>query len=297
MSEETHIKKINRVIDFIQDNLDSKLKIKELSNIAFFSEFHFNRVFKEVMGESIYQYIRRIRLEKSAELLSSNLDKPVTEIALATGFSNPSSFAKAFKTHFGMSASDWRNKSGSKQLSLRSMAIVDGRVTWRLPWKNTERLVKVEDIPTLQVAYVRNIGPFQADEAVFKQGYDRLFRWAMLHDQIDENTFTINIYNDNPAVTQKKNLRMMTAIPVKAPIEPSGTIGIKSLLGGKYGVSRFLLKNDDYQPAWDWMLTEWLPCSGYKLADNAALERGWGEKVVNGDAFYQVDICIPIAGR
>ena len=65
------------------------------------------------MGEPVYQFIRRLRLEKSAGLLLTTPRKSITEIALMCGFSTSSSFAKSFKNHFRMSATEWRNKSNN----------------------------------------------------------------------------------------------------------------------------------------------------------------------------------------
>ncbi len=58
--------RIDRVVDYIQANLESDLSVRQLSEVACFSEFHFSRIFREQMGESVYQFIRRLRLEKAA---------------------------------------------------------------------------------------------------------------------------------------------------------------------------------------------------------------------------------------
>jgi len=61
------------------------------------TKFHFSRIFKKAMGESVYQFIRRLRLEKSADLLLTKPETPITEIAMVCGFAASSSFAKSFK--------------------------------------------------------------------------------------------------------------------------------------------------------------------------------------------------------
>ncbi len=65
----SHQNRIDRVVDYIQRNLELELSVKQLAGIACFSEFHFSRIFKEQMGESVYRFIKRLRLEKAAELL------------------------------------------------------------------------------------------------------------------------------------------------------------------------------------------------------------------------------------
>ena len=302
---ESYTKSINRVVDYIQANLENELSLKQLSEIAYFSEFHFNRIFKAVMGEPIYQFIRRLRLEKSAMMLLANPNKSITEIALTCGFSNSSSFAKGFKSHFKMSASAWRNKSSQFfakesipiQIDRGRISVINGSPVWTFNNENSIRQVVIEDIPSIKVAYIRNVGPYQKNENLFRKLYTQLFQWAVPHGQVNDDTYTLNILHDNPEITEKQKLRVMVAIPVIEPVKPSGTIGIMNLSGGKYGICRFLLKGDEFKDAWDWMLTEWLINSGYEWDDREAFERGVREKIINGIHFFEVDICIPVKAK
>ena len=64
---------------------------------------------EELIGESPNELIRRVRLDKAANLLKQNSGN-ISEIALEVGFSNPSYFAEAFKKQFGVSPSQYHNK-------------------------------------------------------------------------------------------------------------------------------------------------------------------------------------------
>ena len=152
---------INRVIDYIQANLSEDLSLKQLSEIACYSQFHFNRIFSSYMGESVYQYIKRVRLEKSAELLLANSQESVTEIALMCGFENSSSFAKSFKSHFRMTATEWRNKldgfsirgSTPVQIERGKFFIHQSSPVWTYHFKNSSRQIVIEDIYGDQKSY------------------------------------------------------------------------------------------------------------------------------------------------
>jgi len=236
---EFHKNRINRVIDYIQANIEKNLSLKQLSAVACYSEFHFNRIFRATMGESIYQYIRRLRLEKSAELLLTNTGKSITEIALDCGFSTPSSFAKSFKNHFKMNATEWRNRpntlfdkeSTPVQIENGQISIVKGSPVWTFHKEDLIRQVVVENFLPFKFAYVRNVGPYQGDEDLFSQLYTPLFRWAGSRGHLTEDTFTLNIYHDNPEITENNNLRVMVAIPVNSDIEPSGSVGVIRITG------------------------------------------------------------------
>ncbi len=257
------------------------------------------------MGEPVYQFIRRLRLEKAAGLLLTGTEKSITEIALTCGFSTPSSFAKSFKNHFKMNATEWRNKSKSVfdknstpiQIESGKISIVNGSPVWTFKKKDSIQQVIVENLNPFKVAYVRNVGPYQGDDALFNDLYARLFQWAGAHGHLNDNTYTLNIYHDNPEITENSNLRVMVAIPVESDVKPYGSVGVMKLSGGKYGVCRFLLKKDEFGEAWDWMFSVWLANSGYEGDDRETFERCFGEKIIDGVRFFDVDICIPVVAK
>lgn len=58
--------RVNRVFGFIDENLESDLSLKTISEIAFFSPFHFHRVFTFITAETLNEYVIKRRIEKSA---------------------------------------------------------------------------------------------------------------------------------------------------------------------------------------------------------------------------------------
>ncbi|MCK4671071.1 MAG: helix-turn-helix transcriptional regulator [Candidatus Aegiribacteria sp.] len=58
--------RILAVLDYIKVNLDGDLNLDEIAGVAFFSPFHFHRVFRGMVGETLGSLIRRLRLEKAA---------------------------------------------------------------------------------------------------------------------------------------------------------------------------------------------------------------------------------------
>lgn len=302
---DSHIKSINMVVDYIQANLDSDLSLYKISRIACLSEFHFSRIFKSVMDETLHQFIKRLRLEKAAGLLLINPDLTITEIALDSGFATSSSFAKSFKNHFKMSASTWRNRSKDTfdknstpvQIDSGRLSIIQGSPVWTFKDDSTIRQVVVRDLPVTRVAYIRNVGPYKGDENLFTELYQKLFRWAVPRELLGEDTYTLNIYHDNPEITENKHLRVMAAIPIGKDVKPSGSVGVTEISGGRYGICRFLLKDDEFTEAWDWMSSVWLPGSGYEWDDRESFERGIGERKIDGKRYFDLEICIPVKAK
>src|SRR5262252_3214978 len=110
-----YAQRINRVIDYLSENLDRQVKLEELAKVACFSEFHFHRIFRAVSGETLNSFTTRLRLEKAARLLRYS-GQSLTNIALDCGFSSPATFSRAFRSGYGTTPRQFR-KSGQIQKS------------------------------------------------------------------------------------------------------------------------------------------------------------------------------------
>jgi len=107
--------KIRRQLDksllFIEKNLDEKITVEQVAQSAFMSKFHFQRLFSAYLGETVSQYILHRRLERAAETLVNKKGLTITEIAKRAGFETGSTFSRAFKKHFNISPSNFRQAS------------------------------------------------------------------------------------------------------------------------------------------------------------------------------------------
>jgi len=88
--------RINRVMHYIQAHLDQPLRLNRLADIGHFSPYHFHRIFSAYVGETVAEYIRRLRLARAVrELIGTNLT--ITDIALQAGYETHSAFSKALR--------------------------------------------------------------------------------------------------------------------------------------------------------------------------------------------------------
>src|SRR5438045_3879822 len=140
-------KQLNKVIEYIGKHLDEKLSLTELSDIACFSKYHFHRLFTAYTGLSLHQYIRWLRLKRSAHQLIIDKDQSIINIAINAGFESHEAFSRAFKQTCGMSPSEFRQSSSwhvfekpPYLLPLREKATMN--VT--IKTMNTRRLAVVE---------------------------------------------------------------------------------------------------------------------------------------------------------
>lgn len=90
---------INAAIDFILSHLEVSICVDDVAKVCGFSKFYLNRLFKEQTGESIYEFIKRLKVEQSAFRLKVEKERSITEIGSDYGYS-PSNYATVFSKHF-----------------------------------------------------------------------------------------------------------------------------------------------------------------------------------------------------
>lgn len=78
---DAYIARIQKVQDYIEQNYGKNMSVEELSEVAGFSKYHFNRIFKSIMNESLLQYVNRIRLENALFILAHRRDYNMTDVA------------------------------------------------------------------------------------------------------------------------------------------------------------------------------------------------------------------------
>jgi AraC-like DNA-binding protein len=98
---------------FIDNNFGEKIDLRGIADEAYFSKFHFIRLFKMAYGKTPHQYLTAVRIDK-AQLLLQN-DTPVTETCFAVGFESLSSFVGLFKRLSGLSPSTYRQQQQQRK--------------------------------------------------------------------------------------------------------------------------------------------------------------------------------------
>jgi AraC family transcriptional regulator len=108
-------RRLQRVLDYIEANLEGNPTLDDMASIACLSRFHFARAFKEAVGQSPYRYVSAKRLNRAKALLLQG-DQSLVDIALSLSFSSQANFTRAFKQATGQSPGQFRQVFGSQQL-------------------------------------------------------------------------------------------------------------------------------------------------------------------------------------
>lgn len=317
-----YISRINRVLDYIEANIEEELSLEEIASVANFSKFHFNRIFYAFIGETLFEYIQRVKIEKAAQMLLYTDEIPVTEIAFTFGYSSISVFSRAFKNVLGVSPTQWRKEKGRfpesqmsnlskinsnycKQDSNNCDESADLRTYFRsavyssllervVMFENQNINAQVKEFDEMALAYVRHIGPYQGDAELFDRLFQKLFAWAGARNLLRfPETKVMCVYHDSPNVTEADKLRISCCITVDPDTKTDGEIGKMTLEKGKYAVGRFEVLTDGFGDAWASMCG-WMANSGLQPAEGVSFEIYYNDFRDHPEKKHIIDICIPV---
>lgn len=300
-----YISRINKVQDYIEANLGENLSLDILAQISGFSKFHFHRIFRGVVKETLLSYINRIRLERATNFLLYKTSMSITETAMKFGFSDSAVFARLFKKHYGMSASEAR-QNYSKNCKVNSK---DGKVNIIFPRYNEDITnilrkddvmsvkgnVEVRIIEEMKAIYLRHAGSYEELALVFQGMLGKLMNWAMARDLLDSDGIKLfAIYHDNPEFTAKENLKTSICLAVSGHVEVEGEIGEMVIPSGKYAIVHFEIDQSEHTDAWNYIYGEWLPNSGFQPDDGYVFEMYMNDPSKHPEKKHIIDIYLPV---
>lgn len=277
---------INQAIDYIHKHIDASLSVEAIADHCCFSKFHFSRVFKSVVGESLYAFIKRLKLERAAFLLrTGNRSRTVTDIALETGYS-PSNFATVFRDYFGVSATYYRRHVDvpikdsylSVKEHIRSMK-EDGHF-----FEAMQSKIQIREMESMILEYERFIGNY----------YDLYDRWLAFCTRAassfsggSELSF-VGISYDDPLTCDEDRCLYDMCVRVEKPLTPSHL----RIDGGLHACYLYTGSQLNLSKAYNEIFALWLPYSRYQLDNKPFLEIYDSGPDTNG--IMRVWLCIPV---
>jgi len=117
----TLIEQIQQGINYIEDHLDVDIALADVAGAGGISQWHFQRIFKALTGETLKTYIRSRRLAGALDKLRDP-NARIIDIAMDAGYESQESFTRAFKKAYGMTPNVYR-KIGEKSLFLKKVQI------------------------------------------------------------------------------------------------------------------------------------------------------------------------------
>ena len=291
-------KRVCRAMDFISRNLDRDLSLQDIARAASFSKFHFHRIFKAVVGETVAGFTRRLRLERAANHLVANSRDTITKIAMDCGFSSSQNFATAFRQHFGLTPTAYRkskkgNTSGKGENAWSLQVLYNSDIPFfgaSSHERRTAMNAEVREMPEYHVAYVRKMGPY--GKQTCEQAFGELMQWAGPRGHFGSGV-VLGLYWDNPDVTPPEKCRIDACISVPHETATEGPIGIQTIQGGPYAVCHFEMKGDSFKQAWEDAFA-WLVNSGCECDEKPCYELYHNNAADHPEGKWIFDICIPL---
>jgi len=255
--------RILRVLVFIRKNLDAELSLDRLAKIAHFSPYHFHRIFTGMVGESLKEHVRRLRLERAAMRLK-HTDKSVLDIALEAGYETHEAFTRAFSALCGCPPSRFRT-SKSVLLKMNQSAVHyhngDDAENIDLEIGGETMDVEIKTLGPMRVAFVRHVGPYNEVGQAWEKLCARLGAEGMLGGE----TRFIGVCYDDPEVTPPEKIRYDACVTVDESFEPEADVGVQTLAGGEYAVTTHIGPYDQLGRTYAKLFGKWLPRSGREL--------------------------------
>ncbi len=290
-----YVERINRAIDHIVRNLAQPLRLEDVAMAARFSPFHFHRVFKALLGETLNQFVKRQRLERALYLMSHAPKRSLTEVALGCGFSSSSDFSRSFKHRYGSPPSvfdlnTFRNSRREEFERALSSQSGSPRLTTLPTGQNPDGFqVKLRNLPARTVAYIRVLDPYR--EGVAQAACERLLAWAI--ERKLANGQWLGYMWEEPEIVALADCRYDVALVVD-DVEPAGEIGRFEFPPMR--VAELVLSGDIALEAraFDWLYRAWLPRSGYVPDDQPAFEAWIGRPFAHGNEHFEIACQLPV---
>lgn len=286
-----------KVLVHIQERLDEELSLKELANVACFSAFHFHHIFSGMMGESLKEHVRRLRLERAVMQLKLSR-RSVTDIALDAGYEAHEAFTRAFKAAYGLPPLQFRaQKSPMAVLAAPSgvhycggPALRDFK-TSRSGFQNMK--VQIKKLAAKRVAFLRHVGPYHLVGAT----WGKLLMLLGKDGWLGGDAEFIGICHDDPEVTPAAKIRYDATVTVGAAFVPGPEVGVQTIPGGPCAVTTHFGPYHTMGETYAKLLGQWLPRSGHELRSAPCIEIYLNDPGSTEPEDLLTDICVPLQTR
>jgi AraC family transcriptional regulator len=283
-----------RVLVHIQQHLDEALALEDLANVACFSPYHFHRIFKGMVGETLQEHIRRLRLERAASQLKLSA-KPVTHIAFDAGYESHEAFTRSFHALFGRSPSAFRSAKRTPPLPAAPSEVhydpgkPAGHFKTTQP-RNKAMNMTIKPMSPLRVAFMRHVGPYSAVGAT----WDKFLPVLGKDGRLGGDCMMIGICHDDPEVTPLDKIRYDACVTVDESFVPEGDIGVQVIAGGDYAMATHFGPYQKLGETYSQLFGQWLPRSGRELRSAPCFEVYLNDPQTTDPEDLLTDIYIPL---
>lgn len=259
---ESYRARMRRVLDHIDQNLESDLGLAALARVAAFSKYHFHRQFAATFGITVHRYVQLARMKRASYRLAFRDDANITEIALDAGYEASDAFTRAFRGRIGQAPSAFRGSPDWERWHEAFAPLSQARS--KLTMKFSAADVNVREVPETSVAVMQHRG----DPARIGQTIQRFIAWRRSAGLPPKVSATFNVFHDDPRTTPPAEYRLDLCAATSSPIAANDDgVEAGTIPGGRCAVLRVVGSADDLEPAALFLYRDWLPASGEEPRD------------------------------
>lgn len=259
------LERINRAMDYIEQNLSDEIDGREAARLACCPEYHFPRMFSALTGISLSEYIRRRRLSQAAFELQNVPDVRIIDLALKYGYDSPDSFTRAFKSLHGVTPTTARSKGvelkAFPRLFFQMTIKGESEMDYRIEVLDADiEIVGVKQEVVTQEAF--HTIPKLWEEATASGLVPRIIEMSWENPQCKMEGI-LGVCGKQAAITDEKfDYLIGCRYTAEYPGDMEKTVIPKSTW----------VVFPKITEAWKRLYTEWMPTSGYELADLPCIE-------------------------
>ena len=275
---QSYEKRVLRVLAYIHDNPGRDLSLDTLADVAAMSRFHWHRVFSGMMGKTVAQVTREVRMHRAACWLVQK-DCAVADIAARVGYPNVGSFTRVFGEEYGLSPVAFRNR---------------GDLTGSLPEPQNGDLsmytVDIENHPERPLAALAHKGSYlEIGEQFQKAGTIIASRGLM-----PEMRGMVGLYYDDPGSVPEPELRSYAGVMLSEGTKVPEVMEAILAGGGRFAVLHFKGPYAGLKAAYDYLYGQYIPKNGLELRDAPAMEIYLNGPQDTAPDDLETEVCAPI---
>ncbi len=270
--------KVQKAIAYIHANLDRTFSFEDVAEHVHLSPYHFHRIFRHQSGETLAQATKRIRLQRAAyALIKSN--KPIQDLASEAGFSDTSTFSRAFQGLYGQSPLAYRQGGMEREMSIQTDA----------PDIEARYEVSIVEKDDLVLTTLDHKGHYMEIGQVFDHLTSSISQEAMAN-----GVEVWGLYYDDPGSVETAELRSKAA--VTAAREDVSAEGAKTTVigGGRFAKILYQGPYNELDVPYRWLYETWLLNSGETLRNEPCIEQYINSPHENAPKDLLTEIYLPL---
>ena len=264
-----YAQRLDVVVKYIESNLDKIMTTSELSDIAFFSRYHFHRIFVAHLGISAGKFIKLLKFKQASYQLAFRHEMSLLDIAFDCGYENASSLSREFKKVLGLTPSAFRKAPDwvlwqqiVDPLLMPVSSSLNNQRDKNMQPSNYTQTVNIIDFPETKVAALEHKGaPNRVMETVGK-----FIQWRKENGPSPQSSDTYNILYDDPENVPPEDYRFDICASIQSAVKPNNYSVIEKIIpSGRCAVLRHIGSDSGLGQSINYLYSQWLEQKGESL--------------------------------